>query len=881
MDTEQDELEFFFEEDDAEVLNDFVKYMASKGLLFYKSIVHTGGKTGESLWTHIMNLVMVAEKLRPLFELEPLEMCCLLVALVVHDLNKLPEYGERPDGKSLRYAQAALPEKIMDELEKRNVGLFFRDWKKYDKDIKYLVDSHQEKTMLDSQHDQRLLDECVLKQRRLKGPLAYLMKAADVSDNSHSGDYSTSDESHIRNKLIRHVNTALSKAALPLRYRMVGYRLAEFRGLQTNIIHNQMIALLRTTYGEKACIDLLYHADGTDFLLDQRLVFSWDMQMQQQLARAIAAKFAALQAEKLAQFIKAHPWGIAVASAAAESGASLRDIFQTIVGVVDRKQYNSEKLEERRLAVQADLKKFLDQGQTENPEAVAQRQRVQAWLAEATLLPTDREQLKRGEFLSAYRNFLNDHRAQECRALKQDAWHRVARLFHLPEAHDSLYALINTYRRGYVMARELPVVSLDAMMEAALEDLEQLDAQAKTKIVSRNRTQAPVKEGELADVQAETTLDVEALEDYLARNLQVWDDEANISTVKPVAFHETLQRYVQDANPEHQCCYCGSSLKADAWMAAQVPSSIGVQSFSNRLDGGSSREPKRNVCAICRNQFILEKLAWSAHKDKQGKDEVTFYLHLFSYSFLTRPLLDAWWQSIERFRDGDYKALFLKTKEYFGHWEKAYHGFQAPIVVTSQGISGLGIPTFPEAISNTPVLPLNIPGDNYGCQFLLALEKTIMLANWFDCRVLLSRLPTPLLNLEHERLRKGDDDKASEPVAFLVESVPQSMNWLLPQNACTRKQVEGLCEQLSLLHQITALVAPPDEVAEVVIYRLVTAAARDPLALYYEVDHQIERTLTRQKGGNTELRALNLSARVAPLVEKLLLLKENEEGIHV
>ena len=36
---------------------------------------------------------------------------------------------------------------------------------------------------------------------------------------------------------------------------------------------------------------------------------------------------------------------------------------------------------------------------------------------------------------------------------------------------------------------------------------------------------------------------------------------------------------------------------------------IGVQSFSNRLEGGSSREPKRNVCDVCRAQFILEKLA--------------------------------------------------------------------------------------------------------------------------------------------------------------------------------------------------------------------------------------------------------------------------------
>lgn len=874
MDVDQDRLELHFEDDGAEVLEDFVTFVANKRLLSYKKVIHTGGKSGESLWSHVMNLVMVVEKLRPLFELKEREMQCLLLALVVHDLNKLDEYGRLPNGKGIRYAQVTPPENLESALKDLEVDAFFAEWREYLLDIKYLADAHQEKVALVSQHDPKLLEQCRLDYDRLQGPLRYLMKVADVADNSHTGEYASRHEGHIRGKLIKRLNEALQQGSIPHRYRMIGYRLAEFRGLQTNIMHNVMIAFLRAMYGEDACIDLLYHADGTDFLLERGISFTWTPQMQQDLAKKIGQKFADLQAGQLAQFIKAKPSGIAVDQAAIESGASLERIFQTITGVVERKKYSQEWREQRQQAIRGDLEDFLRQGQQQEQIPLAQRVRV--LLAEGRFLPgyEEPEQLKRGEFVIAYRNFLKDHRDQACRALKQDAWQRVAHLFHLSEEDYAVSRLIDPYRRGYIMACSLPPTSLEEMMEAALDDLAQLDQQAKIKSAStRKKSATPESDADEEDEQGEMELDVAAIEDYLARHLQIWDD-AGMLAMSPVAFHETLSRYVRDAHPERQCCYCGSALKADEWMAVQVPPSIGVQSFSNRLDGGSSREPKRNVCAICRTQFILEKLAWQAHRDKQGKDEVTFYLHLFSYSFLTKPLLDAWWLSIKRLGSSDHKALFLKTRDYFSEWEKAYQDFQHPVSVISSGIHGLGIPTFPEAISNTPILPLHIPGDNAGSQFLLALEKTLILANWFDCRVLLSRLPTPLLNLEQERLTEHEE---SVPVALLVENVPSAMNWLLPRNMLTRAEVEILCKQLSLLHQITEQIVSPDEHVETVIYRLISAAARDPLALYYEIDRQIERIISRQKGGNSEQRALSLSARVAPLIETLLHLQE--EGV--
>src|SRR5260370_37815706 len=106
-------------------------------------------------------------------------------------------------------------------------------------------------------------------------------------------------------------------------------------------------------------------------------------------------------------------------------------------------------------------------------------------------------------------------------------------------------------------------------------------------------------------------------------------------------FGESLRQYASKRQYE-QCCHCGAALKASEWISVQVPKSIGVQIFSNRLEGGSPREPKRNVSAVCRAQYILEKLAWRSHGDRQGAKQVPFYLHLFPYAFFTQQLLRAW-----------------------------------------------------------------------------------------------------------------------------------------------------------------------------------------------------------------------------------------------
>src|SRR5579859_5513499 len=203
----------------------------------------------------------------------------------------------------------------------------------------------------------------------------------------------------------------------------------------------------------------------------------------------------------------------------------------------------------------------------------------------------------------AYRNFLKDHRDAQLKAIKQDAWSRTYRLFQLPETSDSLYQLIDPYRRAYFLARDIPKQELDDMMVLALTDLEQLAEQAQAAQSTRkgkSKPVAPLQEEQEAiaeEITSAQALDITFLVDYLERNLQVWDSQSKGPLqAQTVNFRDSLRRYADSKRPDRQCCYCSSALPAEEWMAIQVHPSIGVQSFSNRLNGGSSREPKRNVC---------------------------------------------------------------------------------------------------------------------------------------------------------------------------------------------------------------------------------------------------------------------------------------------
>jgi len=851
------------------VFSDFLLYIANKKMRSYKQIIHTRGqKQGQSYYSHVMDLVSIAEKLRLPVGLDEAEMRCVLLALTIHDLNKVPPYDKRPDGKEAKYADAASAQNIQSEMERLEVGeAFFPEWREYLQDIILLAHFHQESaTGTTLTLDQRVFEQCKLRSGRLKGPLKHLMKAADAADNSHSGDHRDPHETHIRDKLLQHINSAMPER----QYRFFGHRLAELRGLFTNVIHNELVTYFQERFGDGACIDLQYYSEGVNYLLDKEIALEWTPDTMREVSARIESRLAAIQLEDLAQFIKARPSGIVVDEAAIASGATIAKIFNVILNTVHRKQYKPEWREERNTYARNDLQEAL----ANTKYSAELKEQVVKLLQQADLVPIEEDALKRGEFASAFRKFLEDHRTNELKALKVDAWTRTYRLFNIPESNDQLYKLIDPYRRGYFIARDMADIDLDEMEEVALADIDQLEEQAAQVLASVKANKPEVsKTQSMFDEYKEITgeqLENGYLAEYLKVNLEVWDtgssSHGQSALSRPIMttdFGENLRQYASKRQYE-QCCNCGTALKASEWMAVQVPTSIGVQSFSNRLEGGSLRDPKRNVCAVCRAQYILEKLAWRSHRDKQGSEQVTFYLHLFPYAFFTQPLLRAWWVSINRLRDSDHTAFLVSSREYFRNFNELQEDVQIEGHRTTT--NGLGLPILSEAISNTPVLPIIAPGDNYGSQFMLALEMTVMLVHWFECRAILSRSPIPLINLSNEKI----DDK---PVVMMVDGMPRNMSWLVPETSMYRQQVELLCSRLSQLHRLSKALYYMGSKSDDIPHDFAVAAADDELALYYEADRLIEKKIDAEKGRmkiSSEQYAITLSRQVAPILQKLV-----------
>ncbi len=166
-------------QDISHVLEDYLKYIVNRKLQLYKQYIHTSGdKQGQSLYSHVLDLISFTDRLCPVIGLTDDEMRCVFLALTVHDLNKIPFYGKGNGGKDLRYADAATLENIQKELERLEVDEFFRRWREYMLDIKYLAHAHQAAaTSTFSMVNQKEIDQTILK-ARLKGPLKYLMQAA-------------------------------------------------------------------------------------------------------------------------------------------------------------------------------------------------------------------------------------------------------------------------------------------------------------------------------------------------------------------------------------------------------------------------------------------------------------------------------------------------------------------------------------------------------------------------------------------------------------------------------------------------------------------------------------------------------------------------------
>ncbi len=797
------------------VLEEYLKYVANDGLLPYQAILQYGGKQGEPLYQHIVKGIFLLHTLANLLDLDEVERRVLYTAFSIHDLNKDP----MGTTTATRYVELTSIEHLEPYISTYKLDMFFRGYEMYLNDIQFLIQRHGAHTPTGTAH-RRATTPYSLSRTQLDR-LLKLVHAADKSAMAHS----VSDQQQLES-MLHHLNAA---SATP--YRLVAHQLGEQRGSFTNMIHNAVMAELQQRFG---LIPLLCYPDGVVYLQPLAAALpTLDDATLEAIARRVAQAINAITGNNYAQFINPGNMGISVGVECLNLGIRMDAIVGTIIGILERRPYKSDKLEQLR----NDSRRRTIAALAGADPAVAAAVHD---LLETGAVPQTPAEMRAAELLRTYYIFLKEHFA----AAIPDAWQHLYTLLGIPPEQQALYNVFDARmdRASAITAHR--GLSLDQVTTCVVAD-----------------GQAWLDQRTIADPR------VPDLVAYLRLMLTF-----STHTVRPGDYAPALVGYV--TSQHKQCSICSLPFPTAPLMSGDVRDGLKVQFFSNRLRGGSS-EPKRNICPICQMHLLIEKLNYP---DRGGED--VWYLHCFPYGFVPAPMVESLASSFRRANEQNtlQGALRLMRSEATLNdledvVETVAQRLPARAIAvnfaahTRQGKAqpfGVFIPRFSSTCGAVFTLPINTPVErgesrNATVQFLFALIHAVILQYHLGCRVLLSRSAVPTLPAE------------ALPDLY-VDGVPVSMQGLLrrPDFATYRGQTDEpgplvrLRRRLTWLLQIRHQVGDPQNADEELAH-LVRALGEHPLAIWHVAERRATRRYSEER---VRVKALQ---RAAGLIHALVI----------
>ena len=762
------------------LFQDYMDKIANRKLRAYQEIIQYGAKTGESLYLHILNGICVLERLRPILDLDDLEVQVLFSAFSVHDLNKLSQFQD--EKRSFNYlANAENISTVLIELEIEHI---FPGWQDYLKDIEVLVRAHSRfhntyGETLDQRYDPYSLDK-----DRLLNYLVPIIRAIDVIDLSK-----TLEERPKKRDFLLEINSISD-----IQYKFVYHKVSEQRGMLTNLIHNEIVKYLES---EKDLLPMLYYPDGVAYLVDRDRNVRITTDEISEIGSSVVHNIESKTRGEFIKFIQGSPAGIKVDEKCIALGVSFAEIWNEVRNIISERKYVANaKVDAMNTKCQERLEGIRNKLGRSDPNVIGQRVLLDEILdAETYRLPPNDDTIRIGELVRTYYIFLNKHFSKTI----ADAWLHIYELLELPlNSEDTTcrerYALFNAlWDRGYIIGRDLYNVG------RGFDEIYELIVQDGTQFLETSETQS----------------EFGLLVDYVLKYV-----DFNFVADRERGFDTNLKRYVK--NNHVQCSTCGSEFDTALWMKPDVPANIKVQQFSNRLEGGSSREPKRRVCSVCRTQYMLDKLCYNV-----GGSTATFFIHLYPISFFTDVFIRAFQRAQQNFQNPDFPSVFLKTDDVLRNYQEET---QLELTFSWTKVNGNPLPKFSEAIGNILTIPVNTPGNNHTENILFAIENALLYQRFLGCRAVLTDSSIPLFS--------GDEFSH-----LFVDHIPSAFQGWLPDNNLNSDMTQQTFEQLLKLHTIRSKIGSID--ADDLV-RLIRSLNYDALELYY-VTH---RMIKREQAGN-------------------------------
>lgn len=795
-----------FGNNNAPMLAEYLDQVANRHLTVLKAAryLQYGGKNGQSLYTHILDGILLLDQLCGLFALPDHEARVLFTAYTVHDINKILD-------NSAGLSKDATPDKIANQIVVYGLDQFFPHYAQYLYDITTLARKHPGHTQVSGESFVRTnTARYGLGLDRVE-QLAVLIQALDVIDLSH-----TLDEASHKETFLSHLNQfALSEGS---QYVFFTHQIDESRGALTNVLHNAVSAYFNEQYG---LIPLLLYPDGIAYLAkrgDEPGITNVDIEA---IAVRTVGELVRMTGASFTDFIEVRPLGIKVDAKCLELGRPFDDILGAIASIVQRRSFKRDELAHKaRERARINLAK----NSALYPDAV---QPLEALLAGDVIARSD-EQLRVGELMRSYYIFLDTHFAKAA----PNPWERIYNLLDLPVEQRSLLAFFDARMdRAYVLARELNL-TWDIVYARLLTD-------GRTLLVARTSSDPGAS----------------LFSTYLERHARFG------TQARSVDFTAGLRQYA--ANQHKQCVQCGDPFPTTPWMAADVRSDIAVQTFSNRLRGGPG-EPKKNVCGVCQTQFLIERLSYP-----EIRGEHTLYLHLFPYTYLTQPFVQALQQTFRHLQTGDLRALWLNGDRAMQEYsDRAI--VRAPMRTrTNQNKShtyGIYLPSHADAlIGNLLILPLNPAGDTDTERFLFALEYAMILQRYFGCRAVLSG--SSVVPFDQHQIGDLTTDVTPLSCRGLVDA---SVYRQFEPNTSHTANLPVLWQQMIALYTIKRHIGGQDDP----LPALVEALAFHPLGIFYTTEKLIERRVRDdRKSRNTDWLLINIAQELVVPVAQLAHIK--------
>lgn len=779
-----DEILLIFTNKQKPLIDDYLESVVRGGLRRYQTATQRGIRAGQDLYSHLTRGGLLLYSLGSLLALDEQETRLLMAAFSIHDLNKLYEPGD----KGLR--QLADNQVFLEHMIKvSGVAEFLPVWKEYVIDLKQLILGHGgHSTLAGEQLLARIPASRVGKERLQE--LTHLMRAVDVADLSR-----TFEESTFKAKFLLEINSVGVK-----QLRWISHRLREHRGILSNIIHNKVTELLEE-YGARS---IMHYPEGTWYLVETTTVLPERDMLYDMVHRKVRQALGAMRSQDLSKIVVLTKDGVKVDTSLFSLGLSAEEIIGEITRQVFRRRFTPRDIESNREKCEG---RFRRKETTEFSSYL---------LTHRLHYPASEDSMRAGELLRALYNILNTHLSAEATELTSgltDPWDMLYCLLDIDGS--ALEPFDKLYDRPFVLAGTLG------------QSYPTLEQKAQD-ILAR-----------LLDVRGETHRGTS--EDFL---LSYLTDILDVDCVPPPRATFDAYFHAYTSQNHRQCCYSAFVGQTGNWMSPEVPKGIVVQQFSNRLEGGTKREPKRNICPVCREQFFLEQMLFRSGGSKG------MYLHFFPDGGLPAMYLETVKQRLEDLaRQADPDTFFLPTETSLIEAGDD----DTTLQLLAQKARGFAVPRRSEAIGNIISLSIcpgfDISGD--GARLLQSVEIGVRLAKFLGLRCLISESPIPPLI----------------PDQWLyIDTLPVALQGFLGDQVLDWRGTEELLQRYTALRLVDREVRTGfDSVA----WELAWALGATPLEIFAVADRALERKLRQGTTGRGQSLGMLIRARICSALERL------------